>query len=262
MASGPRRWDQLYLSTISYVDDVSGAGAARFLVAVTFDYEVRPDPFSEYRSGFEVRTTKRCTSITVTTHDRVDQRVRAYELRYSNDMPNGVSLLSAVRAVGYGDGGDSERLPPIQLGYSSFEPEGRRFEAVTGDAPAGVPIGDASIELVDVSGNGLPDIVALDDAPRYWRNLGAARFDLPRTLSEVPAGVRLADPGVQLIDADGDGRVDLLTTTSTMAGYFPMRFGAVWSRRSFVPYDSPRPSASRAATSASSTSTATASRTC
>ena len=237
--AGDGETGQLYVSQISYVDDVGGAAPSRFLVTVTFAYETRPDPFSDYRAGFEIRTTRRCTAVTVRTHDGGNTLVRAYELAYRDDTPNGVSLLTAIRAVGYGDAGDSERLPPIELGYASFEPQARRFEPVTGDALPGVPAGNRSMELVDVSGNGLPDLVTLDDAPRYWRNLGACRFDLPRTLRDAPAGLRLGDPGVQLLDADGDGRADLVATTATMAGYFPMRFGAAWSRRSFVPYDSP-----------------------
>lgn len=37
-------------------------------MSVTFEYENRPDPFSEYRPGFEIRTRKRCTRIIVRTH--------------------------------------------------------------------------------------------------------------------------------------------------------------------------------------------------
>ena len=39
----------------------------RFLVAVEFGYEQRPDPFSDRRPGFEVRTTLRCKVIRVRT---------------------------------------------------------------------------------------------------------------------------------------------------------------------------------------------------
>src|SRR5207247_1933099 len=44
--------------------------------------------------------------------------------------------------------------------------------------------------------------------------------------------------GVQLLDANGDGRADLLVTTPTLAGYFPMRFGGLWDRDSFRSYRS------------------------
>ena len=56
-------WDQLYLRRIRYVDYADpGTGDEKFLISVTFNYEERPDPFSEYRPGFEIRTTRRCTT--------------------------------------------------------------------------------------------------------------------------------------------------------------------------------------------------------
>ena len=58
------------------------------------------------------------------------------------------------------------------------------------------------LELVDLFGHGLPDILELGGTARYWRNLGNGRFDRPRSISEVPAGLSLSDIGVQLIDAN------------------------------------------------------------
>src|SRR5260370_567448 len=48
--------------------------------------------------------------------------------------------------------------------------------------------------------------------------------------------VRLGDRGVQLLDANGEGRVDLLVATETYSGYYPLRFAVLWDRRSFHPY--------------------------
>ncbi|GFJ85826.1 toxin TcdB middle/N-terminal domain-containing protein [Phytohabitans houttuyneae] len=83
-------------------------------------------------------------------------------------------------------------------------------------------------ELVDLTGDGLPDVLQVNGVARYWRNLGSGSFDRPRPMAGAPAGLSLADPGVQLLDADGDGRADLLVTTPTIAGYFPLRFGPSW----------------------------------
>ena len=47
---GPHHWDQVYLKRIRYVD-YEDAGQTKFLVSVTFEYDDRPDPFSEYRSA-------------------------------------------------------------------------------------------------------------------------------------------------------------------------------------------------------------------
>src|SRR5690606_19638306 len=53
---------------------------------------------------------------------------------------------------------------------------------------------------------------------------------------DAPAGLQLADPGVQLIDANGDGRIDLLVSTNGLHGYFPLLFNGEWDRRSFQRY--------------------------
>ena len=251
---GPHHWDQLYLKRIRYVDYPTG-GTTKFLVTVMFYYEDRPDPFSEYRAGSEIRTRKRCTHIDVRTHADEDRLVRSYHLSYLDQtMPspsmgegesrgvqhllpcNGVSLLSQLRVVGH-DSGRGEELPPLEFGYTPFEPEGREFFPLRGRELPARSLANADLELIDLFGNGLPDILEMNGTVRYWRNLGDGRFDPPRQMREAPAGLRLADPGVQLLDADGDGRLDLLVTTETLSGYFPLRFGGLWDRRSFQRYD-------------------------
>jgi hypothetical protein len=82
----------------------------------------------------------------------------------------------------------------------------------------------ADVEMADLFGSGLPDIFEMGDTVRYWRNLGDGRFDLPRDMPTAPSGLRLSDPGVQLLDADGDGRIDLLVESLAISAYFPFRF--------------------------------------
>jgi hypothetical protein len=91
------------------------------------------------------------------------------------------------------------------------------------------------VALVDLRGSGLPDVVELGATKRYWTNAGAGAFALPRPIDEAPPHA-LGDPGVRFLDADGDGRADLLVTAGPQAGYFPMTFAGGWSRRSFQPY--------------------------
>jgi hypothetical protein len=88
-------------------------------------------------------------------------------------------------------------------------------------------------ELVDLNGDGFPDILELNGVARYWRNL-AGHYDLPRQMMTAPVGVGLADRGVQLLDADGDGRADLLVQAH--GGYYPTRFDGDWDARSLQRY--------------------------
>ncbi|MDX8126804.1 SpvB/TcaC N-terminal domain-containing protein [Methylomonas sp. OY6] len=237
---GPHRWDQLYLSEIRYADYGDPANP-QFLVRVNFVYEDRPDPFSEYRAGFEMRTIRRCRQIRIYTQADQERLTRTYHLNYLDQQPHAVlplnqaSLLHQVRVEGH-DGTASEFLPPLQFDYSRFTPDQQKFFSVTGELPAG-SLARPEYELADLFGNGLPDILEMKGTVRYWRNLGNGRFDKPREMAEAPAGLQLADPGVQMIDADGDGRIDLLVSRAGLAGYFPLRYDGLWDRRSFRPYE-------------------------
>jgi hypothetical protein len=239
-------WDQLYLNSIRYVEYENEPGSKEFLVSAQFDYVDRPDPFSEYRSGFEVRTRKRCSRIRVFT----EQLRRTHALVYldecvaagaspESDLPmNRASLLSEIRVTGHNDG-RTEALPPLEMGYTKFEPARRRFQAVTaaGNSIPERSLAHAEYEMVDLFGNGLPSIVQIAGATRFWRNLGGGVFDVPRTMEDAPAGIQLSAAGVQMADMSGDGRADLLVTDGVRGGYFPLTFGKGWKRDGFVRYD-------------------------
>lgn len=242
---GPHHFDQLYLTRIRYVDYGEGANR-QFLIAVTFDYEDRPDAFSDYRAGFEIRTRKRCKAIVVRSHTSANQEtlVRAYELLYADQVatatelpPNGVSLLTQINVVGYDESGTAhQEMPPLEFGYSRFTPHTRKFIALEGRDLLGTSLVNPDLELVDLFGHGLPDLVELGGSVRYWRNLGNGRFDRPRSFRDAPTSWKLSETGVQILDANGDGRADLLVTTSDLPGYYPLDFRGNFSRKSFQRY--------------------------
>ena len=241
LADGPHHWDQLYLKQIRY-GDYTESGEVKYLISVTFKYEDRPDPFSDYRAGFEIRTTKRCVSIEIWNHAGADCLARTYDLTYLDQVedprylpPNGVSLLSRIKVTGY-DEACLEELPPLEFRYSKFEPEKRDFFPLTGDDRPPASLARPEYELADLFGRGVPDVVEMNGTVRYWRNLGGGKFDLPREMRTAPAGFSFADKGVQLADANGDGRLDLLIANGELAGYFPLRFGGLWDDRSFQRY--------------------------
>ena len=212
---GPRSWDQLYLSRIQYAD-YGSAAAPSFLaqVDVTYDGPIcrpgqtalpatqRMDAFSDYRAGFEVRTAKRCTRIDASTNAGATRPVRTYHLLYQDQfgsLPvNGTSLLARIAVEGH-DGDMSELLPPLEFGYSSFAPGERRYIDVSGSALPAQSLADPNTDLVDIHGQGLPDVLELAGTARFWKNLGNGNFDLPRPMQYAPAGIGLADAGVHCV---------------------------------------------------------------
>jgi RHS repeat-associated protein len=221
------RWRQPLLRRIRYADHLVGA-QTRFLVEVSFEYEDRPDEFSHHRAGFEIRTTRRCRSILTATSTDVVRHVKRHDLRYLEDPHTGISLLSSVQMVGFDDAdGVHEDLPPLEFGYGQFRPEGRTFRPVTGSVPP-VSLAGGDYELVDATGDGLPDVIEIGTTARYWRNLGDGALDWPRSMRTAPEGARLRDPGVQLLDVDGDGRADLLLRTPATSGSYRLGLDGTW----------------------------------
>ncbi|WP_433633987.1 SpvB/TcaC N-terminal domain-containing protein [Halomicrococcus sp. NG-SE-24] len=263
-----RHWDQTYLKRIKYIDVESadgGGSESQYLVSVDFEYEQRsnetdreterPDPFSDYSAGFEIRTRKRCKEITVTTHGDEDgtydadgQTIRRYNLIYQDERSdqraplNGVSLLGKVEVTGHKmEGGveDTQQLPPLEFGYSEFDPQDRNFDPVEGDLPTR-SLANPDLELADLDANGLPDIVEMSGTVRYWRNLGNGEFDEPRMMREAPTQARLAEPGVQMMDMDGDAQVDLMVSgnwTNGPAGYFSLQPDGGWDEDAFQRFE-------------------------
>ncbi|MGL5863726.1 MAG: SpvB/TcaC N-terminal domain-containing protein, partial [Phycicoccus sp.] len=227
-------WTQSYLARIRYVDHPDAAGG--FLVSVALGYEERPDVLHDCQPGFEVRTRLRCNEILVHSAEVPDHPVRVQRLRYRSAAHNEGSLLTGVQVEGR-DGSAVQTLPMLTFQYTEFDPTGREFAPLSGpDLPA-QSLAGSDLELIDLSGNGLPDILDTSGGTmRSWRNLGDGTFARSRPMADAPAGVSLADPGVTLLDADGDGRVDLVVGTEGLAGYFPLGPDG-WDEGSFRRYE-------------------------
>ncbi|MCA9450679.1 MAG: hypothetical protein KC931_26385, partial [Candidatus Omnitrophica bacterium] len=107
-----------------------------FLFDVVFDYgehggnqieensewKDRLDPFSSFRSGFEIRTRRLCRRVLV--FHRLDSNgdsslprlVRCMEFEYDENPY--LSKLQRITRRGYGEDGSSRALPPLELTYA------------------------------------------------------------------------------------------------------------------------------------------------
>jgi hypothetical protein len=114
--------------------------------------------------------------------------VRTNQLNFKKGPLNGVSLLRSVVVEG-SEG--IEALPPLEFGYSSFDPTNERDRiAATGDQTPVASLAKPDFELVDLKSDGLPDFSEMNGSVRYWRNLGGGRFAQPRFTRDAPAGSR------------------------------------------------------------------------
>ena len=110
--------------------------------------------------------------------------------------------------------GHRSSLPPLTFGYIRFDPAGRRFEPFTGPAlPTGVAGRPDPGAGRPARASGCPTCSSWAQPARYWRNPGGGRFDRPRSLAEAPP-LRWPTRACSSLDADGDGRPDLLVTAT------------------------------------------------
>jgi hypothetical protein len=225
------RHHQVYLDHIDYLD-YDDAGEPAFLYRVRLDYgdlddegepagtwPVRPDPFSTWRPGFEVRTLRRCRRVMLQTRPPGAagyRLIRSWQLDYEPSEPDGVSLLSAVAQVGHrldptpdaGEVTEEERHPPLRFGYSPANLDRPRLLTLVAE-PGGFLAGDLSstdVDLVDLTGNGLPDVVDRGGSePMWWTNRGGGVFTGPRRLTALPLEARRTGIDLLLADFDGSG---------------------------------------------------------
>jgi len=204
---------QLYCSEIRY--SVFGGSYH----AVLFDFEERPDAFSSFLSGFEIKMGRRCYRIRVESES---QQVRRYDLAYAlpaNDpveiaAPADAGLLfSQLRQVTQFDKnpGSSNYLPPLRFGYNRFDVALGTRGTMYNSPP--YSLGNPNLALADINCDSLPDLLYTDSVSgehRVHYNNGDDTFGSDMVYAQYPPGVTLNAGQTELADLDGDGRIDLV----------------------------------------------------
>jgi RHS repeat-associated protein len=186
----------------------------------------RPDVFSDFRSGFEVRTALRLAGIDVFSHGvpslpgalegdfddngRRDALIRRYEFDYHDDVH--LSLLKSVTKLGR-DGATA--LPPASFEYSRWTAPDNVAAAIINDG--GAPpegLSSASVEIIDMNGDGLPDILstaASEHRVQIHRGQQGSRlvFGASEPVDNAPT-IDIASTKTHLADSTADGAADLL----------------------------------------------------
>jgi len=183
---------------------------------VEFVYQDRFDDLASYISGFKVELTRRLATLVV-KHGKTT--VRTYSLSY--DDSGSLSRLRQVELVGM----RGDRLPALSLGYVGFAPDDAKVVTMK-SAPARA-LG-ATSELDDVNGDGLPDLLIMDDsapagAYSWYENVDGSSFGSSSPMTTAPS-VWLSSSDVELADLDGDSVSDVFARISAASDglrYYP-----------------------------------------
>lgn len=213
-------------------------------VTIPAGWPMRPDAFSSFRSGFEIRTMRRCERVLMLHHFAEGDLdgaplVKSTDFTYSVNADTQMSFLSDVTLRGYRkDTADPARylmraMPPLSFRYSEFAPGEQRFRSIEvsgGDFPPEA-VDAPDFAFMDIFGNGLPDVVASTPAGfQYWENLGEGRFDRRHPAHGDQPALSLAASNVSLGDMGGDGLADLLVDAPPMSGFYESTPEGGWTR--------------------------------
>ncbi|EHK26850.1 uncharacterized protein TRIVIDRAFT_217459 [Trichoderma virens Gv29-8] len=217
------------------------------------EWDIRPDPFSVYNSGFEVRTYRRCRRILMFHHfpekiGRQDCLVKSMSFQYENDPRSGVSYLRSCTSHGYSPlptkGYSHLSLPPIEFEYTRSPPlhDLKTEEArvpVSGFRPSG-----SGVSWLDLNGEGSPGILTqVPGTGWYYQNNQSDGAELsfgdPVVLSEIPNAAN-NDINWQWDNLEGNGLLSLVTHTpkagSGLRGFYQRTEEGGWTN--FVPFES------------------------
>lgn len=305
-ASDPRRTAQRYLSRILYgnvkplldaqgqrprtlsdLPDPPTDTGADWLFEVRFDYGeldegdptsqpektwlYRPDAFSTYRPGFEVRTCRRCERVLMLHHipDQAASASRAAQSGYSGVVRSTAfgyddeldtqlatrpiySFLQQVVQTGWdqtGGGSTRKSLPPLDFEYTKPVVQAAVHD-VDPTSLRNLPMGlDGSVyRWVDLHGEGVPGILTEQAGAWYykrnWSPLPIRQTDGSRSTQAVFAAQEIVHAmpnaalgaGAELLDLAGDGQPDVAVLEGPMPGLYEHDDAEGWQR--FRPFNS------------------------
>lgn len=215
-------------------------------------WDLRHDPFSTYRAGFECRTNRRCRRILMFHHvpDQPDGTpgydgvVRATELTYTEpaeEQAGGVaaySTLAAVTQTSFRRNNDgtfnTSSMPPVDFAYSTPEIH-HNVEEVDPRNLEHLPIGidGTTYRWTDLHGDGIPGILTEQGhAWFYTRNITPAAGDgvgfAPTELVALRPTATLTADKARFMDLAGDGQPDLVMLAAPTPGFFEHDDGEGW----------------------------------
>jgi RHS repeat-associated protein len=237
--------------------EVGRCGLALASATRAAPWDVRPDPFSSYRAGFEVRTYRRCRRVLM-FHRFAELGsepclVRSSEFEYADldySRPATVeaelahqgstryaSFITAVTQSGFvrddkqpvleRDGVSyaayrKRSLPPLEFEYTraAVQDDVRDLDAGSlENLPAGLD--GATYQWVDLDGEGVTGILTEQGHTWFYKpNLGGGRFGPLEVVASKPSLADLGGGRQQLLDLDGDGQLDLADFAGPSPGFY------------------------------------------
>lgn len=229
-----------------YYEQQSKDKERRFILAntdATQDWLVRADPFSSYRSGFEIRTYRLCRRVLMFHYFPKELGTQSYLVRSTSfhyrEKPIG-SFVEQVVQYGHKRAEDgrylSRSLPLLDFFYTESPLEKQDFrdfklQEVDSRSIENLPggIDGDTYRWVDLDGEGITGILTEQGNAWFYKpNLGGGRLGVMETVLKYPAGAALSSGRQQLMDLAGDGNLDLVELEEPTPGFYERTFDSGW----------------------------------
>lgn len=199
-------------------------------------WPVRPDPFSSYRAGFEVRTYRLCQRVLMFHHfkelESPDYLVRSTEFNYKNEENSSLSFIQSVVQSGYVYSNGKylkKSLPPLEFEYSKVKID-HTIRELDKESLENLPVGldGSQYQFADIDGEGIPGIFTEQAGDWFYKPaLGNAQFAPMQMINEKPSVASLHG-GWQFLDLAGDGKLDVADFSGTVTGFYERNEESSW----------------------------------
>ena len=203
----------------------------------TNDWRFRADSFSEYKSGFEIRTTRLCHRVLLFYHFNElpggSALVKSLNFEYATNQQHGFTFLKSITAVGYikkPEGSYTQKsLPATEFEYQQHA-WNKEVKTISVENLVHDPVGldESSYQFTDLFNEGLSGILTEQAGGWFYKhNLGQGRFAPAKQVSPKPSFAGLGSQ-VQLLDLDADGGKQLVSLNQEPKGYFELTDEEQW----------------------------------
>ncbi|MEM9905453.1 MAG: SpvB/TcaC N-terminal domain-containing protein [Cyanobacteria bacterium P01_D01_bin.44] len=203
-------------------------------------WEYRPDSFSSYRSGFEIRTQRLCQRVLMFHRfdhtGKIDKSgdgslpwylVSSTNFEYDKNLV--ATYLEKVIQTGYrwnGNTYDSKSYPPVEFTYDKPKLH-HEIQGVDPDSLENLPVGldNAAYQFLDLDGEGISGILTQQGGGWFYKaNRGNGAFSPLQSVAKQPVGV-----GQQrFLDLAGDGQLDLVLLNRESPGFYERSLDEDW----------------------------------
>jgi RHS repeat-associated protein len=229
-------------------------------------WEYRPDAFSSYRSGFEIRTNRLCKHILMFHHFKDEKQftgtpeeenfgknylVRSLDLKYEPSSINNsgqceVTYLKSLTQTGYirkPDGTYAKKsLPPMEFTYEKLN-WNKETRTVSPENVVNAPVGlTNNYQWVDLYGEGISGILTEQGEGWFYKSNigdidqdGEVAFSVAKKVIPKPSFTGLSNGVLSIQDLMANGEKQVVVNSDEVKGYFELTHDNDW--KPFQPFE-------------------------